>query len=70
MTDQCRSCGASIVWGRLSSGSYMPLDAKPVAGGNLEAVGTDDLDLLRVHLVRPEPHIPRHRSHFVSCSAL
>ncbi len=31
----CRSCGASVVWGRTPAGKAIPLDAEPVDGGNL-----------------------------------
>lgn len=32
---RCKSCGARIIWARTAAGKPIPLDAKPVAGGNL-----------------------------------
>lgn len=33
---RCRSCAAEITWARTTTGRRIPLDAVPVAGGNIE----------------------------------
>lgn len=35
----CRNCSAVIVWAKTEAGKRMPLDAEPVADGNLVLLG-------------------------------
>lgn len=32
MSATCKSCGASIVWGKTKAGKSIPLDAEPIGG--------------------------------------
>lgn len=62
----CSSCGASIFYAktRASGGrTWMPLDWKPVEGGNV-ALDADDLAI-----VDPPAELPgdRYVSHFATC---
>lgn len=57
----CRSCGAEIIWVvAAASGKRMPIDAEPVAGGNLVLNGD------QVVYVEPTD-AARYISHFVTC---
>ncbi len=38
----CSSCGASIVWAVTEKGKPIPIDAEPVAEGNVYLRGADD----------------------------
>lgn len=58
----CKSCGATIYWGRTKSGAHMPIDPLPVANGNIERDG----EMLAV--VRPDKFTARYVSHYVTCS--
>ena len=59
----CRTCGVEIIWSRTENGKAIPLDPEPVFGGNvvLECNGA----LARV--VKPDPGVKRHVSHFKTC---
>lgn len=73
---RCKSCGASIVWAKTRAGKSMPLDADPVAYGNVTIV-----DYLNPSAVEPTPVVVvgplsledtpvstwRYQSHFSSC---
>lgn len=59
---QCATCGAPVLWVRMASGRWSPLDPEPVDGGNVEL-----LDGGRVRVVHAEPGVARYRSHFASC---
>ena len=61
----CRSCHASIIWAKTHAGKAMPVDAEPVANGNI-ALGIGDPPLLSVN---PPDFVkgPRYVSHFVTC---
>lgn len=59
----CRSCGASIIFARSTNNKPLPLDARPVHGGNIELrrgvahyVGVD-----------VNARTPRYVSHFATC---
>ena len=41
---QCRGCGREIIWLRMNSGKYMPVDPKPVfvAGDGKDTFITDE----------------------------
>lgn len=61
----CRTCGADLIWARSKTDKPIPLDAAPVADGNLE------LKNGRAIYVRPgSPNlfgVPRYVSHFATC---
>jgi hypothetical protein len=73
----CRSCGASIRWAKVAtSGKSIPLDAEPVANGNLVfrlAAGDDGSEVIYVRapseggLIGDEYAGRRFISHFVTC---
>ena len=69
----CRTCGAAIQWVvSQTSGKPMPIDAEPVARGNVVIVGTDEtLTPVVVYLKRGEldefDKRPRYVSHFATC---
>jgi hypothetical protein len=44
----------------------MPIDAEPVAGGNVELEEVDAVVTL-AHYVEPEPDVERYISHFATC---
>lgn len=68
-SDQCKSCGARVIWCETDAGKSMPVDSEPTRGANLlveERRGRDPL----VRVVRPALAFGRtdlHTSHFVSC---
>ena len=63
-TDKCRSCGAPIIWTVTSKGKRMPVDAKPVEGGNVRL----DQDLLGNTVASIVPDGTGDRvSHFATC---
>jgi hypothetical protein len=35
-TARCRSCNAEIVWASTAQDKFVPVDAEPVPGGNVE----------------------------------
>jgi hypothetical protein len=59
----CRSCGAEVVWAATVKGRRIPLDAQPVADGNMTLV--DGI----AHLLLQEPleQQVRYRTHFSTC---
>ena len=64
----CKSCGRPIIFALTAKGRRMPLDADPVAGGNV--LVTQDGDDLHAAVVDPVSQpVTRllYRSHFVSC---
>lgn len=68
MTETCRShrCGAPIIWARsMATGKLMPVDAEPVADGNI--VLTEDLLGEITAVIEPGATAPRHKSHFATC---
>jgi len=67
MAATCASCSAPILWARSSAtGKPMPIDAAPVADGNILLVGGLAVVLGRLErdAVTTEP---RYRSHFATC---
>lgn len=62
---QCRSCKARMFWGTSAAGKSMPIDAEPVADGNIfERDGV----FVAVSLLEPVPEgVPRWKSHFATC---
>lgn len=63
---KCRDCGVDILWVRTANGRLMPLDAEPVADGNLVLVNGVPT-LIRGDLSETVPEGPRYKSHFVTC---
>jgi hypothetical protein len=65
--DGCRSCTAPIVWATTGGGKRMPVDAEPVADGNVELSPVNGNPVATV-LDAPSliPGALR-RSHFVTC---
>jgi hypothetical protein len=69
----CRSCGAPVLWITVHPGGRrMPVDAEPVAGGNLlvDLVARRGLVLTADHLavvLEETPDEPLYRSHFATC---
>lgn len=57
----CRSCKARIRWVKTEHGKQMPVDAEPVAGGNIEL--HDGV----ARIVSPNPLVRRYISHFATC---
>lgn len=66
----CSSCGAEIKWGKTeASGKMMPLNPKPVPGGNVVIVDrVGSTDIVRV-LGKGDPSRAAYVSHFVSCES-
>ncbi len=64
----CRSCGRPVVWGRLNTGDWVPLDPDPHERGQMIL-----LDGRRCHPVEPgarygsDVQARRHRSHLTTC---
>lgn len=63
---QCRTCGAPIVWAKTVNNKSIPVDAEPCEyGGNMVL-----RDGVAVVLKKDEPSLPdekRYRSHFATC---
>lgn len=51
---RCRACDAKILWARTAAGKLVPLDACPVAEGNMRREMPDGSEL-------------RYLSHFATC---
>lgn len=64
---KCFSCGAEIVWALTEKGKRMPVDAEPVADGNLELDVRTDPPLAIVHGQPTLDGGPRYVSHFATC---
>lgn len=70
MSAACKSCSGAIEWAILPTGKLMPLDAQPVADGNIAARRDDRGDLVaRVLKVGEQPADGERRgtSHFATC---
>lgn len=64
---KCRSCGADILWIHSAAGNLMPLDAEPVANGNIFVLD-GKARFVSNDLFEPMlPEGPRYQSHFASC---
>lgn len=75
---RCGGCGASIVWALTDAGRRMPVDADPVAGGELEIFaeyfpGGEPVDpgvqRVRQRPAERPPSSPAWRSHWATCAA-
>lgn len=62
--DECRSCKAKIRWAKTATGKAIPLDAEPVADGNMVLA-----DGVAMVCTNPEimPTSPRYKTHFATC---
>ncbi len=64
----CRSCGRPVIWARLNTGAWAPLDPERHDGGQMVL-----LDGRRCHPVEPgvryghDVQVRRHRSHVSTC---
>ena len=70
MSAHCRSCGAEILWAvNDHSGAGIPVDAEPVANGNitLDASGPKVLAHVLKRGEEAAEGTPRYQSHFSSC---
>jgi hypothetical protein len=65
--DACRSCEARIIWALTARDKAMPVDADPVAGGNLTL--TDGVPAPRVGVIKLGEQVEgdRYVSHFSTC---
>jgi len=63
---RCKSCGAAIRWAQTENGRAIPLDADPVAGGNIELTTVTNRHGAVVEVARISQD-GEWQSHFVSC---
>jgi len=67
----CRSCLAEIVWANSERGNRMPIDAHPVAGGNLRVIRHPIPTVLvvgpTIDLFDPDDDGTRYVAHFTTC---
>jgi len=66
MSDSCRSCGAAITWVKTSAGKTMPVDAEPVADGNL-VIEDGVVRYLSSNQVAMFVPANKYKSHFATC---
>jgi hypothetical protein len=64
---RCRSCGAPIIWCVTASEKRMPLDAEPVADGNIVLDGEKALYLGPAGQRALAADVKRYKSHFATC---
>lgn len=64
----CKSCGAPVLWVKLTTGTSMPLDARPADNGNVlrdksraKVLGPEESEKLRA------AGIGLYLSHFATC---
>lgn len=60
---RCRSCHAEILWCATVTGKRIPINAKPVQGGNIRLDGECDC----IVAVIVAPGAGTHTSHFATC---
>lgn len=74
--DNCRSCGARLIWCLTEAGNRMPVDAEPVEDGNLAMFmvgGTPHckalpkIDHADEDLMAAVLPVERYKSHFATC---
>lgn len=65
----CKACKGSVIWGETSAGKLMPVNAEPVADGNLRLMyGPGGGKVLIITGAPPEGSAePRFMSHFATC---
>jgi hypothetical protein len=67
----CRSCGASILWAKTTTGKSMPIDTAPAADGNVILQSRQGLQPLAIVFgagTAPPDNQARYTSHFATCS--
>lgn len=67
---RCSSCAAPIMWAKVTrSGARIPIDADPVAGGNVRVVAGDRVEVLTKAEAEAAERagVPLHVSHFATC---
>lgn len=65
--ERCRLCGALIIWARHSTTQkYNPIDAKPVANGNIR-VASDMFGEASYWIDEGDEPGDRYVSHFATC---
>ena len=67
-TDDCRACGAAIIWARTVNGKAMPVDAQPSKNANVRL--TFEGQGVRAHVVKATlafGSTTNRLSHFVTC---
>ena len=68
--DKCRSCQAPIIWlVNSTTQKAAPIDAEPVADGNILALGNGTYRVLKAS-ERDDPDVAtysRHTNHFQTC---
>lgn len=62
--EHCRSCNAPIVWAKTEKGKPMPVDAEPVADGNIE-LQAGIAKVVKAGEVLPGTLL--YKSHFATC---
>lgn len=72
MLDRCRSCRAPIIWLTIRPGGRrMPIDADPIADGNIIADLAQAVGIVipagALTFLDDTPGEARYRSHFASC---
>ena len=67
--EQCRSCKAPVIWARLEpSMAATPIDAEPVANGNIAVRQRADGEVIARVIKRGEEYnFPRRTNHFATC---
>lgn len=66
----CRSCHAPIIWATSKGGTAMPVDAEPVADGNVELTAQPGQWVGPVAVVLTAPSLfglPLRKAHFTTC---
>lgn len=65
---QCKSCRAPILWYHTVNGERMPIDAEPVAGGNVRIIdGTAHVIGCTIDLFDATDDGIRYVPHFATC---
>jgi hypothetical protein len=62
----CKTCGTPILWVRTAYGYKMPLDAEPVANGNI-TLDTDGIAQVVKKGSTPPEGTKTYVSHFATC---
>ena len=68
--EQCKSCGADIIWALTGNGKNLPVDAVPVPNGNVAIIQPDDpRDQPLAYVGKIPDHAPpeRYYPHFATC---
>jgi hypothetical protein len=66
-TGQCRSCKADVIWVTTEHGKHMPVDAKPVPGGDFVVTLMFGGPRARYKQTDDDPAKSYFTSHFATC---